>query len=245
MHLRDDFRETGHLRPLAAELGLINDASGSARFCLGNTIVVVSIHGPGQPRYSRFERFNRVSIDVEYALGNVTQEHRAAAEGKGARLIQQCVEGCVVLSEYPRQLIYVKVDIERDDGSAEAAAINATVLALLDAGIKLHFTPCAVSLAQVTGATTWLLDPLRSEEAMAAQQLLLSHDQSNSLLLSECTGAFSAQDLLQLMEFSVKATEAIRAFMRTVLVRSQNAGLRIDEGAAMETNAGEEIIVQS
>jgi ribonuclease PH len=44
---RNDFREAGHVRPFSAEMRLISDATGSARFALGHTAAVACIYGPG------------------------------------------------------------------------------------------------------------------------------------------------------------------------------------------------------
>jgi ribonuclease PH len=174
----------------------------------------------GQPKYSRLEKFDEATVEVEYSVGNMQQEQRTMAEHEGASCVKACLRGCVILSEYPRQLIMVKVDVERDDGSVLAAAINACVLALLDAGISMYLTPVAMSFAKIAGSSEFLADPIKSEEAASTLTFLFSQDQSNELLMSQCLGSFTMEEVERALVASAKGTCAIRSFFRKVLEQS-------------------------
>jgi exosome complex component RRP41 len=163
------------------------------------------------------EKHNEATVSVEYSAGNMPQDTRILNETRVSALIQSMVEGCVILSRYPRQSIFVKVDIERDDGAAICVALNACVLALLDAGIPMFLTPTCISLVKIDSDGDWLFDPLRSEEEDACAHCLVCYGQTNELLLSEMSGDLTSLELESALELAVSATTAVRGFMRTVI----------------------------
>ena len=59
------------MRRVAAQVGLIKEATGSARFESGQTIVLASVYGPSQPRYSRHEEYDRATLEVNYNLATL------------------------------------------------------------------------------------------------------------------------------------------------------------------------------
>jgi hypothetical protein len=66
-----------------------------------------------------------------------------------ALMIQETFESCVLLKLFPRSQIDIFVEIIQSDGSALSAAINATTLALIDAGVPLADFICACSVGML------------------------------------------------------------------------------------------------
>ena len=60
---RADGRTAWQLRPLDAELGGVRGCDGSARLCVGDTLVVVSVHGP-RPAPARLEDAEGAALEV-------------------------------------------------------------------------------------------------------------------------------------------------------------------------------------
>lgn len=230
-------------------LGLISDASGSARFALGNTAAVAAIYGPGmdhcllrhliattlgQPKYSRLERFDRATVEVEYSLGGLPQEQRNLLESRCASVVRSFVEGCVMLKAYPRQLISVRVDVERDDGSALCVALNCCTLALLDSCIQLYLTPTCISFGRTPFRDELLVDPMTAEEVASTSKILCSFGQTNELLLCESEGPLGEEELEEAVGLAVRATTVLREFMREVFART-SAHLLTTRRAANES----------
>ena len=55
------------LRRLGCEVGMVNEASGSARYSQGDTVVVAAVYGPGQPKFLRHEHRDGLCIEVSYS----------------------------------------------------------------------------------------------------------------------------------------------------------------------------------
>lgn len=62
-----------------------------------------------------------------------------------ASSIQSCFESVIVLGQFPRSEIDIYVQILQTDGGILHTAINATTLALIDAGIPMTDYVCATS----------------------------------------------------------------------------------------------------
>lgn len=162
------------MRLVSAQVGLIKEATGSARFESGQTIVLASVYGPSQPRYSRHEEYDRATLEVNYNLATLpnvsisgaggdgedggseagvigsmvsltTSAELVRAEREGVRILKQSLLSCIDLKACPRTLIVINVCILRNDGATLSAAINACSLALLNAGLPLLFFPMALT----------------------------------------------------------------------------------------------------
>lgn len=85
-----------------------------------------------------------------------------------ANLVRRFVESLVWLRHHPRCLITVAIQIGREDGGTLAAALNATVAALLDAGVPLRGLAAAAAVAAAPGSPArFVVDPNGADEAEA------------------------------------------------------------------------------
>ena len=76
--------------------------------------------------------------------------------------MEDVYETAVIISLFPRSQIEIFVEVLNSDGSVLASAINATTLALINAGIPLYDYVLAASVGHL--AKTVLLDLNRLEE---------------------------------------------------------------------------------
>ena len=67
-------------------------------------------------------------------------------EAELGSLLRQTLVPCLVLTAHPRKVLTVAVHVLADDGGAAAAAVNAALLALADAGMPLRSLAGAVTL---------------------------------------------------------------------------------------------------
>lgn len=138
-----------------SEIGLINEANGSARFQSGETIVLASVYGPSQPRYLRHEELDKATLEVNYSIAALpggggwlsNNADTIRSEREGARIIRQSLLSCIDLNASPRMLIVINVTVQRNDGSTLSTAINACSLALIDSGIPMLYFPMSISYA--------------------------------------------------------------------------------------------------
>ena len=169
---RRDGRTIADLRPLDVELSLLSACDGSARLSCGGTVVLASVHGPRPARAARQEDPERARLEVHVAPAVGLP---GAPEAELCALLRQALTPALALALYPRAVVTLSVHVQADDGGAAAAAVNAAVLALADAGVALRGLLGAVSLAWGVPAAAGggarcagaALDPTAAEAAAA------------------------------------------------------------------------------
>lgn len=159
--MRGDLRLSTEFRPITVETNLISCKDGSSCVIYGKTKVISSILGPKQSKISKFERFNHLSIDVDVDLAyknsmdnstsstlptaassaNLAQgssnNNNILMKKKYSKFIKDSIFPCIDICKFPRMLLSIHVLIINDDGSSLPIAVNASMLALLDAGIPM------------------------------------------------------------------------------------------------------------
>ena len=160
--LRLDGRRAGEIRRLNCVLGTLH-ADGSAYVELGNTKVLARVSGPREAsarmRGAALERA-QLAVDfasVPFASGQYKPQSRADRTSVDiAAAVRRTFEPVVQTQLYPRSQIEVSLTLLQADGGVRAAAINATTLALIDAGVALSDLVCACSAGMI--GTALLLD---------------------------------------------------------------------------------------
>ncbi|KAJ7673943.1 exosome component Rrp46 [Mycena polygramma] len=158
-------RRIDELRTLEIDLERLARVDGSARFGFGDTAALASVSGPIEvrlaaenPSLSTFEVLLRPLSNVP-----ATQSKSMAATIRAALLPS------LILSQNPRTLIQLVVQSlssarSKSSDGLIAAMINASTLALLDAGsIPMKGIVCAIALGRI--GSVLLIDPTEQEEA--------------------------------------------------------------------------------
>jgi len=186
---RPDGRTDQQIRPMEFSSGLLTRSDGSVKYSQARTSVMVSINGP-LPVKQREEIIDRAFIEVIFksVSGQATNFDTEKAD-----LIRQCVEAVLITSLHPCTKITVVVQVLRDDGALLAAALNGTMLALLDSGLQCRGVMTALSIAM--NDERYILDPERAEEkdaTAAATFAFLSNSQNESK--TDSSSASSSSD---------------------------------------------------
>ena len=172
--LRVDGRRAGEARRLRCRMGSVAQADGSAYVEQGNTKVLVSVRGPHEASSKRKQAHDRATMTCEFvATPYATGEHKPQSHGDRsaaelAAAVRHTFEPVVQMQLYPRSQIDVSITLLQSDGGVRSAAINATSLALIDAGIALEDFVCACSAGSIQGA---LLLDLNAQELSAGAEL--------------------------------------------------------------------------
>lgn len=168
-HLSCGFRRDGRrpheIRKIDCKLSVIPKANGSAQYKCGNTLVIASVFGPQHPK-NRESRMNRdaatlivrcnTSSFASISHCDSSRNHRS--DRLIASTIKSSFDSVINAQIYPRCTIEIIIEILQSDGGALSAAINATTLALIDAGIALTEYAVACSAGYIDGNHVPLID---------------------------------------------------------------------------------------
>lgn len=176
---RRDGRAQNEMRALSVTTGALPGSDGSARVRLGGTDIVVGIHGPTDGPPPRQDP-DALHVMVSYRRRDAapTPDAVAAAESVCARDVRALVSDVILAALHPRKSLVVAVQVLCDRGAVAVAAVNATALALMDAGIPMRIMPTAASVAVANGAL--VVDPVAVEEREADAVVTCVFDASQS-----------------------------------------------------------------
>ncbi len=236
-------------RQPSCSIGLINEAQGSCRLHYGKTTATSIIYGPSAPKYGRHEDSSSMSVEVIFSTslggGNGAGDAFVGAgqelkrvEREGSKFIRAGLLPAIDVSRCPRTLLVAKVIVDFDDGNALSVAFNACVMALLNAGVSMLYTPVAIGTAFLSPSSSTrtiftqsegeknsnkemkvlCVDPNKEEESLvvASFQLVMRGSADLAVALTRCKGTFSEDDLAEASALSAKSAAAIVDFMSQV-----------------------------
>ena len=147
--LRLDGRRPKETRQMRCQMSVLPNADGSAIFEAGNTKVLAAVYGPREAPMRSQSLHDRMVVQCEFSMASFsTGERRRRTKGdrKSVEIglvIKQALETAMITELLPRSQVDVNIQVLQADGGVRAAAINAAVLAVADAGIPLRDTMAA------------------------------------------------------------------------------------------------------
>lgn len=244
----------GTLRPLSAEVSSLSRPDGSASFSAGHTRVLSAVYGPAAPRAASREDPNGAVVTVVWKHGAIARKGGGgggtssggggsdtnnkgdggagsshpgygATERELERFVGDALAACIRLDQYPRSVVEVVIQVIRADGSVLGTAVNAAVMALMDAGVEMRSVPVATTClvlrggdAEAVGGVEDLrLDPTAEEETAdgAAVAVVVTDSVKEGQVLTSMTfGNLRVASLLSCVEGASRASKAVVAFMR-------------------------------
>jgi ribonuclease PH len=148
---RADRRLPADFREIFSERGLCLTAQGSSRLRFGDTEVIVTLNGPKETRIRE--------IDTGHAQIRVKTYPEMHELND---IITTAIKNCLDCSAYPDSMVDLGIAIVSDQGSLLCCAINAAILSLHDAGLKLLRDVSASCFA--FRGDVMIVDPSKREE---------------------------------------------------------------------------------
>jgi ribonuclease PH len=148
---RLDGRTNSELRAVILEHGHLESMDGSCQFRIGDTCVIVSIVGPiaDDSKQANTNKTNTNTNNNGTFNVVITSDHASITNKElyFEEQIRSTFSSIIELHKYPQTMINVHVQIIADYGSMLMAILNATSIALLDAGIDCNTFLTCVSCA--------------------------------------------------------------------------------------------------
>ncbi|KAJ1645575.1 exosome non-catalytic core subunit rrp46 [Coemansia erecta] len=212
---RPDRREHEQIRALNCVLGQLTRTDGSAQFSSGSTSLICGIYGPIEAKLYE-EKIDRAHIDVKLrpAIGLPATKDKWAESA-----VRKTFERNILGHLHPRTLVQINLQVKENDGSVDAAAINATALALVDAGIPLRAMVAAASCA-VRKDGEIVVDPVEEEikKAMSTHTFAFSSNSpDDNPVYVDSRGSFTMDQYDRCFDLCAMTVQRILAFMRTAI----------------------------
>lgn len=154
---RVDGRTPDELRDTEMEVGVLDEADGSAMVETGNTRVIASVFGPQELHPQHLQESDRAVIKMRYNMAPFSVDDRMRPgpnrRAKEIGLVaKRALEPAVELEEFPKAGIDISMEVVESDGGTRVTGINAAALALADAGIPMKglVSACAAGVVEET-----------------------------------------------------------------------------------------------
>jgi len=235
---RSDGRKPTELRSLSLSLSPHLQADGSALVSHGLTKVMVTVYGPREARLRSNTAHDHAVLSVQidipaFSGGTNTGSKRSRGDKRTlefAANIKSTFEPVIQTHLYPRTEISINIQVLQSDGSLLQTAINATNLALIDAGIPLSDYVCAITCA--LHDATPLLDLTSLEESDLPCITVAFLPKSGRVTLATLETQVAVERFDEMMRLTGDAAKVIHVEMvRAVKTRTERL-VRAMEGAA-------------
>lgn len=228
---RSDGRNYDEIRPIRAEIRVLKNADGSALFELGNTKVIAAVYGPREIHSkhlaSSYEGLVRVRYHmVPFAVKERKSQPFTRREIEISKVIKEALSACIRRELFPRSTIDIYIEVLNADGSTRVASLNATSLALADAGIFMYDLIAAVSVGKVNGQL--VVDLNEEEDQNCEADIPVAFMPSlNKIVLLQMDGILTYEEFTQLIKMARNACEKIYNVEKECLRSSLESLLKI------------------
>lgn len=160
--LRLDGRRWNELRRISAQISTQAAADGSSYYEIGNTKVICTVNGPQEgrrgPGGGRDSSDATIEVNISVAGFSQVDRKRSKRTDKRTQEMQHTISSAFTdilhTHLYPHSTIAVSLHVLADDGALLAALINASTLALIDAGIPMTDYLCACTAGCTVNSTS-------------------------------------------------------------------------------------------
>lgn len=154
--LRIDGRKLDKLRPIKLEVGVLNNADGSAYVEQGRNKLVVGVYGPRETHPKHMIIADRAVVRCRYRMTPFSTEERknpapSRREMEISKVIREALEPAIMSEYYPRTTIDIFIEILQSDGGTRCASVTGAALALADAGIPMKDIISSCSFGKADG----------------------------------------------------------------------------------------------
>ena len=210
---RLDGRLVKELREMNMKIDVAARPNGSSEVSFGHTTGISGVYGP-RDLYPKFKQEAQTGIlRVKYTMlpfsvddrKNPGHDRRSVELSKVIRL---ALEPSLMLSDFPKSVVDVFIDIIEADGSTRVTGINAASLALACAGVPMRDLIASCSVGKVDGHLVVDLNGKEDNygEADLAIALLPSKDE---VTLLQMDGQLTKHEVMELLHMAKESCHKI------------------------------------
>ncbi|MEW6528697.1 MAG: exosome complex exonuclease Rrp41 [Candidatus Micrarchaeota archaeon] len=221
---RIDGRTADDLRPLKIEIGVLNEADGSAYVKWGGNKIIAGVFGPRECIPKHEANPYKALVKCRYTMSPFASKDEHGRSGPNRRsieiskVIREVFENVVVAELYPMTQIDIFIDVLQADGGTRVSAITAAAAALADAGIPIKDMVCGIAVGKVGGKI--VLDLGKEEDNFGESDvpMAISH-RNKEILLLQMDGLLTKEEFSTAIDKALNASEKIHAIQTDAIIR--------------------------
>ena len=233
--IRYDGRKLDELRQIKFQLGVLNNADGSAFVEWGRNKILVGVLGPREAHPKHLALADRARIDATYRMATFSVDERkspapARREHELSKVITEALQPAIFVELYPRTTIDIYVEVIQADGSTRCAAISAAALALTDAGIPMRDLVSCIAIGKVEEQL--VVDVADREDKEGDSDLPMAMMPSkNAVTLLQMDGQLTQDEFLKSLELARKGCQEVYKKQKEALEEHFKKSMSVAEEA--------------
>ncbi len=219
--LRNDGRRLDELRPIELEVGVLENASGSALIRQGGNRILVGVFGPREIHPKHLALPNRATLRCRYHMAPFSVEDRkhpapSRRETEISKVIREALEPVVFTEYYPRTTIDVYIEVLEANGGTRCSGITAASLALADAGVPMRDLVVACASGKVGGKIVLDLNDFEDKYGEADLPVaILPH--LDRVLLLQMDGNMTPKEFHEALDLAIEGSRRIYELQKKAL----------------------------
>ncbi|UCE17030.1 MAG: exosome complex exonuclease Rrp41 [Candidatus Bathyarchaeota archaeon] len=219
--VRLDGRGLNELRPIKIEIGVLDNADGSAYIEQGKNKILAGVYGPKEAHPKHLSIPDRARLRCRYHMAPFSVDERKSPvpsrrERELSKVIRQALEPAVFVEYYPRTSIDIFIEILQADGGTRCAAITVASLALADAGIPMRSLVAACAAGKIDGRL--VLDLMDTEDKEGEADVPLAWmPNSNAITLLQMDGSLTIEEFEQAVNMAMEGCKKIHELQKETL----------------------------
>jgi exosome complex component RRP41 len=222
--LRVDGREKDELRETSMEVGVLDEADGSAMVETGNTRVIASVFGPQELHPKHLQESERAVIKMRYNMAPFSVDDRMRPgpnrRAKEIGLVaKRALQPAINLEAFPKAGIDISMEVVESDGGTRVTGINAAALALADAGIPMKGIVSATAAGVVEDEVVLDVNGVEDKKGNADIPIAVING-GDEITLLQMDGDISRSTLDSCLEMARKGCSDLYEQQRETLIAS-------------------------
>ncbi len=234
---RLDGRDKTELRPIKMEVGVLENADGSAYLEWGNNKIFAAVFGPREVHPHHLAKPDRGILRVFYRMATYSVfDRKRPAPGRREKeismIIADCIEPVLFLELYPGTSFEVFIEVIDADGGTRCASTTVASLALADAGVPMKSLVTAVAVGKIDGEIVVDLSGIEDKAGEADLPLAITWF-NDEISLLQFDGAMDFEEFDKILTLGKEAAEKVYQIQLNAL---KNKYISIQESVSNISN---------
>jgi exosome complex component RRP41 len=222
---RPDGRKPEEYRkPIAAKVGIIPNADGSAMYQSGKTIAIAAVYGPKKMHPQHMQDPEKGTLRCTYNMMSFSVKDRirpgpSRRSQEISKVIEWAIEPVLLIDKYSNLVIDVHINITQADAGTRCAAINAAAMALAHAGIPMKSLVSSIASGKLDQQVVVDLDKAEEdyEEGEGSTDIPLTFTPDGKLTHVQLDGKINKEQLMEAIKLGQNAAKDIHEVQKKAL----------------------------
>jgi exosome complex component RRP41 len=218
---REDGRALDELRSIKIDVGVLNNADGSAYVEWGKNKVLAAAYGPKEMYNKYLQDPTGAVVHVNYNMAAFSVDDRvrpgpSRRSTEISKIIGEALARVIIREEFPRASIDVFIEVLEASAGTRCAGLTAASVAVADAGIPMRALVASCAAGKVDGHI--ILDLGKGEDNLGQADLPVGYvPETGEITLLQMDGHMTREEFDKALKMAIGACEEIHDIQKRAL----------------------------